>query len=57
MTPGSTTPAANFATGTPGLVDTAGKLPLVSMTLLVNLPPVSKSPAANDGNSIRLLKP
>ncbi len=40
LPPVSTTPAENFATGTAGVVDTGGKLPLVSMTPLVNLPPV-----------------
>jgi hypothetical protein len=38
------TPAANFATGTAGVVDTDGKLLLVSMTQV-----------ANNGNNIRLL--
>jgi hypothetical protein len=34
-----------------------GKLPLVSITLAVNLPQLSKTPVINNGYSIRLLTP
>jgi hypothetical protein len=40
----STTPVANFATGTAGVVDTGSKLP-----------PVSMISVANNGNNIILL--
>jgi hypothetical protein len=55
-----------FVTGTAGVVDTGGKfatnvnntggemLP-VSISPTVNLPPVSMTPVANNGNNIRLL--
>ncbi len=53
LPPVSTTPAANFATNSPCVVDTTagvndagGKLPLVSTT-----------PVANNGNNIRLQTP
>jgi hypothetical protein len=42
---GSTTPAANFATGT---------VPQVLFMPVANLPPVSTTPAANKGKNIRL---
>jgi hypothetical protein len=42
-----TAPAAYFATGTAGVVDTKGKLPPVSKTVAVNLPPVLTTPVAN----------
>jgi hypothetical protein len=57
---------ANFATSFAGVVDTGGKfatdvndagdkLPPVSTTLAANLPLVSTTPVANNGNNIRLL--
>jgi hypothetical protein len=62
----STTPAANFATSLPSVVDTGGKfaagkfvtcindtggnLPPVSTTPAANLPPVLMTPVANNGN-------
>jgi hypothetical protein len=66
--PVSTTPAANFATSTAGVVDTIGKfvddvnntgdkLPAVSMTPAANLPAVSLTTVANNGNNIRPLTP
>jgi hypothetical protein len=67
------TPAANFATSSPCVVDTGvndtggkfaasvndagGKLPPVSSTPAANLPPVSLTPVANNGNNIRLHSP
>jgi hypothetical protein len=45
-----TTPAANFATSTAGVVDTGGKLSLVSTTPVANLPPVSMTSVTNNGN-------
>jgi hypothetical protein len=65
---GSTTPAANFATRFPGVVDTGGKfatgvnntagnLPPLSTTPAANLPPMSMKLVANNGNNIRLLRP
>ncbi len=47
--------AAYFATGTAGVVDTKGKLPPVSKTVAVNLPPVLTTPVANNLNKNRLL--
>ncbi len=40
-----------------GVNDAGGKLLLVSTTLAANLPPVSLTPVANNGNNIRLQKP
>jgi hypothetical protein len=55
-------PAANFATSFASVVDTGGKfatggnlLP-VSTTPAANLPPVSMTHVANNGNSLRLLR-
>jgi hypothetical protein len=53
----STTPAANFATSSPCVVDTGGKLPPVLTTPAANLPSVSLTPVANNGNNIRLQTP
>jgi hypothetical protein len=55
-----------FATGITGVVDTggkfatcvnvtSGKLPQVSTTLAISLPPVSTTMVANNGNNITLL--
>ncbi len=62
LPPVSTTPAANFATSSPCVVDTGvndggGKLPPVSMTPPANLSPVSLTLVANNGNNIRLQTP
>ncbi len=46
MPPVPVTPAANFATGTAGIIDTVANLPRVSMIL-----------AANNGKNIRILTP
>jgi hypothetical protein len=46
-----------FATGTAGVNDTSGKLPSVSMTPAANLPPMSTTQVANNGNNIVLLTP
>jgi hypothetical protein len=40
-----------------GVNFTSGKMPQVSMTPVENLPPMSTSPAANNGNNIRLITP
>jgi hypothetical protein len=64
----STTPAANFATSSPWVVDTGGKFATSvndtggKFAACVNdaggeLPPVSTKPAANNWNNIRLQKP
>ncbi len=37
--------------------DTGGNLPPVLTTLAINLPPVSLTPVANNGNNIMLLRP
>ena len=68
MTPVSTTPAAKFATSFASVVDNGGKLATsvndtggkfaTSVTDAGgNLPPVSTTPAANNGNNIRLQTP
>jgi hypothetical protein len=44
------TTAASFVTSTAGVVDTGGKLPLVSTTPAANLPPVTMTPVTNNGN-------
>jgi len=41
----------NCATITACVIDTGGIFPQVSMTLAVNLPPVSTTPVANNGNN------
>ena len=51
MKPVSTTPAANFATSSPCVVDTGGK------DAGGKLPPVSTTLEANNGNNIRLKTP
>jgi hypothetical protein len=63
----STTLAANFATSSPCVVGTGGKLPLVSTIPAANLPPVHRyqrhlppvplTPVANNGNNITLQTP
>jgi hypothetical protein len=69
--PVSTKPAANFATGTAGVVATSGKFATNVNIPVANLPPVSTIPAvmvsttgtanlppvANNWNNIRLLTP
>jgi hypothetical protein len=55
--PVSATPAANFYTIFACVVDTGGKLPPASTTPAANLPPVSLTPVANNGNNIRLQTP
>jgi hypothetical protein len=68
LPPVSTTPAANFATIFPSVVDTGGKFATgVNDTggkvaagvndTGGNLPLVSTTPVANNGNNIRLLRP
>jgi hypothetical protein len=52
--PVSMTLAANFATSSAGVVDTGGKMTLVSTTPAANLAPVSMTPVANNGTNIRL---
>ncbi len=69
-TPMANTPQVSMTiaviSGTAGVVDTGGKysfgvngtggkLPLASTTLSVNLPPVSLTPVAKNGNNISLL--
>jgi hypothetical protein len=49
--------SGKFATGTAGVNDTGGKLPSVSMTPAKNLPLVSTTQVANNGNNIGLLTP
>jgi hypothetical protein len=56
----STTPKANFATGTAGVVDTGGKFATsVNDTggkfATGKLPPVSMTAAVNNWNNLRLL--
>ncbi len=64
----STTPAATFATSlasvfdtsgkfATGVNDTGGKLAAGISDTGGNLPPVSTTPVANNGNNIRLLRP
>ncbi len=66
--PVSATPVANFATSFASVVDTGGKIATgINDTggkfaagindTGGNLPPVSTTPAANNGNNIRLLRP
>jgi hypothetical protein len=68
LSPVSTTPAANFATSSPCVVDTGDKFATVvndtggKFAACVNvaggkLPPVSTTPAANNGNNTRLQTP
>jgi hypothetical protein len=60
------TPAANFATSFASVVDTGGKFAIgvndtagvnLSTTPVANLPLMSMTPVANNGNNIRLLRP
>jgi hypothetical protein len=66
--PVATTPAANFGTGTTGVVDTGGKFATgVAYTsgkfaarfndTIGKLPPVSVTQVANNGDNIRLQTP
>ncbi len=66
--PVSTTPAANFATGTAGVVDTGGKFVTgvnntggkFAASVNINdgkMPQVTTTLTANNGNNIRLLTP
>jgi hypothetical protein len=63
LPPVLTTPAANFATSSPCVVDTGGKFACGvndtggKFAAGGKLPPVSTTPAANDGNNIRLQSP
>ncbi len=68
LPPVSTTPAANFATSLASVVDTGskfatgvndtgGKFSAGINDTGGNLPPVSTTPVANNGNNIRLLRP
>jgi hypothetical protein len=68
LPPVSTTPAANFATSSPCVVDTGGKFATGvndtggNFAAGVNnaggkLPPVSTTPVVNNWNNIRLQKP
>jgi hypothetical protein len=51
------TPVANVATSSPCIVDTSGKFATGVNDTGGNLPPVSTTPAANNGNNIRLQAP
>jgi hypothetical protein len=53
--PVSTTSAAYFATSSAGIVDTGGKFATGVKDTGGNLPPLSTTPVANNGNNIRLL--
>jgi hypothetical protein len=55
LPPISTTPSANFANGTTGVIDTGGKFQIESRKLAVNLPPVSSTPVVNHWNNLILL--
>jgi hypothetical protein len=55
--PVSTTPAANFATSSPCVVDTGGKFTTGVNDAGGKLLPVSLTPVANNGNNIRLETP
>ncbi len=48
---------ANFATSLASVVDTGGKFAAGINDTVGNLPPVSTTPVANNGNNIRLLRP
>ncbi len=47
----------NFATSFASVVDTGGKFATVVNDTGGNLPPLSLTPVANNGNNIRLLRP
>jgi hypothetical protein len=55
--PVSTTPAANFATSFASDVHTGDTFATKSTIPAANLPPVSMTLVANNGNNIRLLRP
>jgi hypothetical protein len=57
LPPVSATPVANFSTIFASVVDTGGKFATGVNDASGKLPPVSTTPAANNGNNIRLQTP